>query len=104
MQGNTVEFLSVSGQHLTHYRTDPSVHTEDKQEAGQEKQNWSNASVAMVERNEPQCRQKKSGSHHGTTWKAGWPAFYSLFTIRTKGIDTEQAVCLTWSLYARCVY
>lgn len=26
--------------------------------------------------------------------------FYSLFTGRTNGIDTEQAVCLTWSLSA----
>lgn len=35
--GNAVQFLSAPGQHLSHYKTGPSVHTEDMQEVVPEK-------------------------------------------------------------------
>lgn len=38
---------------------------------------------------------------HGK-WE-GW-LLHSLFTSRANGIGTDQAVCLTWSLSAWCVY
>lgn len=37
VQGSAVQFLSAPGQHLSHFRTGPSVHREDKQEAVQGK-------------------------------------------------------------------